>query len=271
MRWNGVTWSTWTVPRPVVDRSPDDATLYGVSCPSATDCIAVGSDDVADEPLAERWNGKRWSIQRTPKPNLDGSGLSAISCPASNDCTAVGGFRRGDTGCTAPLVEHWDGARWRIQRAARLPECGAPNDSGFDGVSCPSRVRCTAVGSFSKSDGAYDLTLAEGHRPGSWTIQPTPGVRYLVDPWGGGGALNDVNCTSLSTCVAVGYAGSEVGVVPIIERWDGRRWMLAASGRPPLDGALLGLSCTSSTRCTAVGVSYAGTSDANMPLVERLS
>jgi hypothetical protein len=127
------------------------------------------------------------------------------------------------------------------------------------------------VGTFSKSGGAYDLTLAEGHQPGQWTIQPAPGVRYLVDPWGGAGSLNDVTCTSAHACVAVGDAGSEIHLVPIVERWNGRRWTLGRSARGVRDGTLLSVSCPSSTTCTAVGNNYSAGANAGVPLVERLS
>jgi hypothetical protein len=128
-----------------------------------------------------------------------------------------------------------------------------------------------AVGAFSRSGDAYDLTLAEGRHRKAWSIQPTPGVRYVVDPWGGEGTLNGVSCMSTTACVAVGDAGSEVHLVPIVERWDGRGWRLEASARGVHDGTLLGVSCTSSTTCVAVGINYAAGSQASVPLVERRS
>jgi hypothetical protein len=41
--------------------------------------------------LAERWNGRRWSIERTPNPaGAKASELEAVSCAPATTCTAVG-------------------------------------------------------------------------------------------------------------------------------------------------------------------------------------
>src|ERR1022692_4688261 len=59
-RWNGSSWAIQSTPNPT---GSQDSVLYGVSCPSTTACIAVGSND-----LAERWNGSSWAIQSTHIP-----------------------------------------------------------------------------------------------------------------------------------------------------------------------------------------------------------
>ena len=61
-------WSIQQVPTPA---SSTKAHLSSVSCASPTACTSVGSyTDAANHPaaLAERWNGKRWSIQNIPRP-----------------------------------------------------------------------------------------------------------------------------------------------------------------------------------------------------------
>jgi hypothetical protein len=70
--------------------------LTAVSCPSTTDCTAVGqyinSADFAPV-LAEQWNGSSWTMQSIPSPSagqqLDVSGLS---CAATDVCTMVGTY-----------------------------------------------------------------------------------------------------------------------------------------------------------------------------------
>jgi hypothetical protein len=65
----------------------------GVSCPSATDCIAVGGHitvNGSQSPTADSWNGSTWTAQTVPDPA--GSGytvLFGVSCPSANDCSAV--------------------------------------------------------------------------------------------------------------------------------------------------------------------------------------
>jgi len=72
-RGNGTAWSqTSSANAP----APAESSLSGVSCRSATSCIAVGHSvlqggdpDQHFNTLAERWNGKAWSIVAGPKPS----------------------------------------------------------------------------------------------------------------------------------------------------------------------------------------------------------
>ena len=69
--------------------------LDGVSCTSAARCVAVGIYQMPDQvaaPLAEIWNGKRWTRTRPPAsgPGFAISGLNAVSCTSPARCLAVG-------------------------------------------------------------------------------------------------------------------------------------------------------------------------------------
>jgi mannosyltransferase OCH1-like enzyme len=94
-RWNGTTWTIQSSPNPAVI----SATLLGVSCPSRTDCTAVGRSDTnpegtAAKTLAERWNGTTWTIQATANPAGSVSSLlDADSCSSPAACTAVGYYQ----------------------------------------------------------------------------------------------------------------------------------------------------------------------------------
>src|SRR3954454_6749777 len=89
-RWNGTSWSTETSPNP---DGAVSSTLSGVTCTSASSCIAVGSSTFPEtEPgfgapalmLVERWDGSRWSIESVPAPvGVRQSYLSGISCSSS--------------------------------------------------------------------------------------------------------------------------------------------------------------------------------------------
>jgi hypothetical protein len=120
--------------------------VSSVSCASSTACVAVGgfTDRAGDNlTLAERWDGKRWSIQPTPTPGPKNTTIwGDVSCASQNACTAVGWY--GDSrGVSHALVERWDGTRWSVQRLRRLR--GAVETS-LSGVSCPTTTACTAVG-----------------------------------------------------------------------------------------------------------------------------
>jgi hypothetical protein len=52
---------------------PTNAEFYGVACASASSCEAVGSwtyqSTPSDgRPLAEHWNGSKWTLTTTPTP-----------------------------------------------------------------------------------------------------------------------------------------------------------------------------------------------------------
>jgi hypothetical protein len=144
-RWNGSRWSIQHTPSP----SPTlGANFSGVSCTGMRACWAVGGNTVpsnspssppSQATLAERWNGRRWTIVHTPNPSLPGgASLDAVSCRSSSACTAVGAGPSG----LAPIAESWNGQRWSIQDTPTLP--GASN--GFFGVSCNWPTLCIAVG-----------------------------------------------------------------------------------------------------------------------------
>jgi hypothetical protein len=148
-RWNGTKWSIQQTPNP-----SGGGALFGVSCASASACIAVGeyNDGHAEAMLAERWNGTKWSIQ--PTPNQTGASVIAVpgvSCASVRACTAVGETSEGT------LAERWNGSKWSIQPT---PTTGGA-DNYLEGVSCASASVCTAVGNY-ESGGV--VTLAEGWR-----------------------------------------------------------------------------------------------------------
>lgn len=269
-RWNGITWSRQRTPGPHSHGQAENASLNAVSCTSATACTAVGSDD-AGQLLAERWNGSKWSIQRTPLPSIGEADFEGVSCPSQADCTAVGTFQDENAGCGLPLVERWSDGRWSIRRGARLPGCDDLDYSGFNSVSCASASACTAVGEFDRQGQDYSVPLVEAEHGRRWSVQPNPDLQYLIDPWGGDGYLSGVTCTSASVCIATGIAGSPLRTVPIVERETGPRWQLHGGAPEAPDGGLLAISCTSSAACTAVGFNDSLGAYTDAPLVQRLS
>jgi hypothetical protein len=114
--WNGTSWNVRTVPTP---SGATDTRLVGISCTSASACIAVGRYVKGlggpDLPLAERWNGIRWTIRAITSPTgAKSSDLSAVSCSSAAACTAVGGYNN-SAGRRKTLAERWNGASWTIQ------------------------------------------------------------------------------------------------------------------------------------------------------------
>jgi hypothetical protein len=91
--WNGKTWSIQPIPNAQFTNPLTAMTLAGVSCPSATACTVVGgyNGGTGGGPVAEHWDGKRWSVQSFPDlASPRGGMLNDVSCPTPTDCTAVG-------------------------------------------------------------------------------------------------------------------------------------------------------------------------------------
>jgi hypothetical protein len=165
--WNGRSWAIQSTPNP---KDAGFSFLYGLSCPSATACTAVGNYDNTSEglTLTERWNGRSWAIQSTPNPRHAASPrLSGVSCPSTNACTTVGSYNVLPDGFEAQLAERWNGRSWAIQPTVNS---GGPV---LEGVSCPSTTTCTAVGSRNNSSG-IEVTFAERWNGRSWSIKSTP-------------------------------------------------------------------------------------------------
>ena len=247
--WNGRSWSVMTM------RTPSGATgsgLSGVSCTSSRACVAVGSSTTASGvgvTLAEVWDGRSWTVQRTANPSgARSSTLVGVSCTTRGFCIAVGSFTdRG--GARVPLVERLSGSRWSIRQT---PKPGGAKDSSLAGVSCTSASACTAVGS--ASQGGPFGPLVERWNGTRWSIQRTPI----------GGVLNGVSCVSTNACIAVGSVATLTLAAPgltLAERWNGSRWSITRTKNPPPSqvgggsslSALNAVSCTSANACVAVG------------------
>jgi hypothetical protein len=238
-----------------------NTSLTGVSCPSATSCVAVGSflgriqgtSAYQNFTLAETWNGSTWTIVPSPSPKQPGGGaqLSSVSCTSSTSCMAVGETQvfhvPGGYLVPHPLAESWNGSKWSEVTTPTLTNSGA----SLNGVSCTSPSDCMAVGSEGTPKNPTLFTLAEQWNGTAWKFVTTPPP---LTP--GGTALSTVSCASASTCMAAGYYGFSNGFgtsLTLSEQWNGTKWQIRTTPTPGNSGVLAGASCTSATSCTAVG------------------
>jgi hypothetical protein len=259
----------WTIQRTLDSPGAASSLLFGVSCPSRDVCVAVGSTtDRAGAltlPLAERWTGARWSLQRPPSPTRRLKSityLGGVSCPSARFCAAVGysGNRLGSSG--RPLIEQWNGTRWSIRPTPRLPNATA----GFlSGVSCTSSRNCTATGFYLTRSGP-GRALAERWDGARWSIARPPNPEAAT-----GIQLVGVSCTPHGPCTAVGFFSIVTGIeVMIAERWSGMSWSIQQPRYPAgAEGVqLAGVSCPATRACTAVGF-FTNTSALDEMLAER--
>jgi hypothetical protein len=261
--WDGSRWSVLATPNPAATRSNE---LLGISCTSRVACVAVGdsqhSGGSRSFTLAERWDGLRWSIQRTRDPERVDQ-LSGVSCPSSRRCIAVG---TAGAELTHGLLERWNGSRWSMQHTPRLtdPNPGMNGVSGggacapnacttLSGVSCVSSRSCTAVGEGYDGLIADDITWVAHWNGVAWSTQPTP----LGTPGGGeDDHLNAVSCPALQACIAVGVSNFEGGggAAGLAARRIGGIWSDISSAVVYKHDELDAVSCTSVSACTAIGV-----------------
>lgn len=107
--------STWTLQAtPTPNVTTGGGLLVGVSCPSTTDCVAVGYDGNA--PLSEMWNGAKWTVHPVSVPAYSlNTQLRGVSCPSTTmvGCTAVGASF--SSAGNVALVERWSKGQWVIQ------------------------------------------------------------------------------------------------------------------------------------------------------------
>ena len=254
----------WKVQR-TVNPAVRNGALAAGSCTNLSACTAVGGyvDRAgAGVPLAERWNGRNWTIQAAPDPaRAIWSRLFGVSCTAADSCAAVGYFfNRAQH--VLPLVERWNGGRWRIQ-AARVP--AGSIDAGFFAVSCTSARACTAAGARTGSAGKT-VALAERWNGATWRIQATASPAGSV-----GSEFLAVACSSPRVCTAGGSYGNSAGQgVILAERWAGRHWRIQATVSPAgsAGSGFSGLSCASARLCIAVG-SYGTADGGSVQLAER--
>ncbi len=90
--WNGTVWRTL---HPGARMRTHSRELFGVSCPTATECVAVGRTDRGPSaqgvPLVEQFHGGRTEIvPASTTTNAESTGLNAVACFGGGTCRGVG-------------------------------------------------------------------------------------------------------------------------------------------------------------------------------------
>ncbi len=215
--------------------------LRAVKCLSAGFCEAVGVQGV--HPLAETWNGHRWTAQSTPASG--DSMLTAVACTAPSRCEAVGA-----TGNSAAFAMGWDGSQWRAQKMPAITGPGVYDT--LLGVSC-YRTGCTAVGRETVTNQG-ESTLAEILTGSVWALQSPVGSGNI--PGATSTSWSALHCGTAGHCTAVGNYFTSAGGFALAENWNGHAWQQDSTPSPSSPAGLAALSCTAGTAvCTAVGTS----------------
>jgi|SRR5579875_2706147 len=272
--WNGSAWQQQTIPAP---GGSANATLYSVSCASASSCEAVGNYQLTGgspdyDLFAASWNGQTWRTQSVPQPARGAfrPRFNTVSCASATFCEATGNDK-------TPFAAQWNGTAWTLQTlplAVNAVSCVSASfceavghdhgdvwngtawasqvttpDTGLQAVSCLSPTFCAAVGLSPHRGSSTDA--ADTWNGTSWTTQP------VADPAGGKGyQLDGVSCASTGACEAGGgYQTTPQNTVTLAAGWNGTGWQLQTGVASQVPGAdnLTAVSCVSASFCEAVG------------------
>lgn len=263
--WGGTSWKSTPFP---LRRGDKFGYLGGVSCASATSCMAVGaaydSSIEASQLTAAIWNGTSWRADSPPGASSGSDGAS-VSCRQMVGCVVVSDTSDG----TAVSAYSWNGTDWSVHA---MPRPEAVQVVGINSLACPADNFCVAVG-FALSAGVV------GFQPVSYTWNGT-GWTWRLATKAPGSPVTDllgVHCTSATFCVATGSyqtpprggKGSSTDLA-ISESWNGETWKLVPV--PVTKGAsssyLDDVRCLSPSDCLAVGSYETADTQASLTLAE---
>ncbi len=286
--WNGSSWSIVPSPNPSAP-GVVGAVLQGVSCTSASSCMAVGfaTDDKGENlnDVIEQWNGTAWSIVPGADTGQPFDQLSTVDCLAPDDCWAVGNAgpvqqnpnflpifpgAGGDQG----LIEHWDGATWSVTPSAAEP---SPNGGYLYGLTCVDAADCWASGATTDDTGDASGLLLQ-HWDGSTWTDMSESVPDSSTP----GMLSSLSCVSSVQCWVVGSQGTFGGgggnnfrPQSFIENWNGSSWSIEPSPDVAALSFLVSASCVPSVGCLAAGSAATSIGNNNDPglrsLIEQMT
>lgn len=166
--------------------------IFGVSCPLAQLCVAVGGNNTVASSINPRSSAPTWqvvyagkgAIPTGPKQSIAFRQVRGVSCPSSGLCVA-GTFEGDIYTATEPTGE---ATAWAVTDI----DGEGPNTHIY-GVSCPTTALCVAAAGGGKIVTSTDPTGGSA----AWTtIQLAPSLE-----------LRGVSCASPSFCVAVGNEG----------------------------------------------------------------
>jgi hypothetical protein len=185
-----------------------------------------------------------------------GAFLAAVSCPAAQTCFAVGGYNVGFR--RTPLVERRTGPNTWVGTSPALPSDADPTyDVELVDVDCASATFCVAVGTYLDDSVPTQLfrPLIETWNGSAWT--PSTTLLPVADAdYTQADLIEDVDCPTTTTCVAVGRYDTTTGdLVGLTLTLTGGSW---ASQAVPAFAAgstseLYSVDCPSASSCVAAG------------------
>jgi hypothetical protein len=238
LHWNG---TKWVNVKPAPEGSING--LEGVSATGPSDVWGVGW--LVSNCLIEHYNGLKWASVPCPYHGVE-SQLNAVSARTTSDAWAVGFVWPSSK--QIAFADHWNGHNWTEVSTAPVKGLFIQLSSVLD--LGPSSV--LAVGEYeTKTGGTYVRhELAEHWNGRVWQSVSVP--RFSTASF-----LAGVSGGTSSGVMAVGGVSVGGHDVPLIERWDGTKFVQVK--QPVSAGDLGGVTVLSSTGAYAAGQTGSGT------------
>ncbi len=260
----GSSWSMQTTPAttpainvPASGGPNPYAGLFGISCPSANTCVAVGGYTPSGaEPIETTTNGGTTWTARTSTDTANN--LFGVNClTGTTTCFAVG--------AAGTILKTTNLTTWTAVTSGTT--------KALTGITCLSATSCVATGQTGTIDVLSGSTwtaatstlgasaflasvtcltandcFAVGHNGVTVNFDSTNVLGSITLQAGGGytGTLDALSCASVSSCVAVGASGTIITTTN-----GGQTWTPSTSG---VTTTLDGVSCAASD-CVATGAS----------------
>ena len=233
---------TWKAQQVVGGSTPE---LSGVSCPTSTECMAVGSNGASlpgsGVVVTTSDAGATWSPAVSPQNALV---VSSVTCASPIDCTVI--VSDGTSTWSAHSADF--GQTW--QQEGDLPAGFLPGND----ITCVAGGTCI--------DAGY-VPTTNGHGQGAVAVSADGGQTWaLASVPSGTGVLQSTACLSPTDCLAAGTTGTTVSdVVPakgeLLHSADGGHTWVPSTGTLPVDD-VYGLACPSAEQCAMVGTTWIG-------------
>lgn len=244
------TWSRKALP---VATGSKKVVVNAVFCATASDCTAVGADEVGatTHALVETETSGTWSESYVPTPGSSEALLTGLWCASEGNCVAVG--LASSTGALSSMFATETAGVWSA--ASNLP---APPSGVLEAI--PYSIACHDVDDCSVI--ALGLSTS-GFSTIAWTEASSTWGDAVALPKAADGltfAGESIQCPSSTTCLAVGSLENEAGSVvrPASDAEVSGTWSAPTAVPLPklspvmTSGTFTSLSCAG-TICEAVG------------------
>ena len=236
--------SNWRVSVAYTQTSVD---LASISCPSSSDCIAVGGEQYENHPSgmeeAVIYDSGVWKLLKVNGLRRQDEVLVGSSCTRVLSCIAVGSVL-GQNGSTQ------DGG-WivRISGHSGTSLTEIQGKLHFTGIACTSHTHCLVTG-VRFTPNPVPL-LEETFDARSWSRVVIPALASQQS-----GELSGLACAEVNECIAVGSTWPTTtfgSSKPLVYSYDGIRWSKIELANARMPAMLSSVTCLDSRSCLVVG------------------